>query len=332
MRTRITELIGIKYPIIQGAMSWVSFPPLVSAVSNAGGLGILGAAFMSPDELRENIREIKDKTDKPFGVNFMPDNPLLDDLLDIIIEERVPVASYGKGNPKEIIKRTKSHGIINLPTMGSLKHAMRAEQNGADAVIVQGTEAGGHTGFVASSVLVPAVTGKVKIPVVAAGGFADGRGLLAALAFGAEGISMGSRFILTQEAQVPMNVKEYILQKTEQDTVVTDNLTGVRCRVIKNDFSNTLEEMAKEEEDPWKTMKHGVGKIKKAYVDGDIEEGSVVFGQVCGLIEDIPTCRELIENIVREAETVMHAVSKKVSPYFSFEEDLVLKLRAQGAA
>jgi enoyl-[acyl-carrier protein] reductase II len=319
-------MLGIKYPIIQGAMSWVSFPPLVAAVSTAGGLGILGAAFMSPDELRENIRQIKEKTDKPFGVNFMPGHPQLEKLLDIIIEERVPVASYGKGNPEKIIQRTKPHGIINLPTMGSLKHAMRAEQNGADAVIVQGTEAGGHTGFIASTVLVPLVASKVEIPVVAAGGFANGRGLLAAMALGAEGISMGSRFILTQEAQVPMNVKEYIVQRSEEDTVVTDNLTGVRCRVIRNTFAKTILEMTKEKEDPWKVMQHGVGKIRKAYVEGDLEEGSLVFGQVCGLIEDIPTCRELIENIVREAETVVQSVGRKISPYLSFDERLALNL------
>lgn len=148
MKTRITELLKIKYPIIQGAMSWVSFPKLVAAVSNAGGLGILGAAFMSIDELRDNIRQTKALTDKPFGVNFLANNPQIDELLDIIIDEEVRVASYGVGNPKKLIERTKPHGIINLPTMGALRHAIRAEQNGADAVIVQGTEAGGHTGYV----------------------------------------------------------------------------------------------------------------------------------------------------------------------------------------
>jgi enoyl-[acyl-carrier protein] reductase II len=227
MKTRITELLGIKHPIIQGAMSWVSFPPLVAAVSNSGGLGILGAAFMSPAELKENIREIKKLTDKPFGVNFMANNPLIDELLDVIIEEKVPVASYGVGNPQRVLERTKPHGIINLPTMGALRHALRAEQDGADAVIVQGTEAGGHTGYVTTLVLVPLVASKLRIPVVAAGGIGNGRGLIAALALGAEGISMGSRFIVTQEAPVPLHVKQYLVEKTEADTVVTDNFTGV---------------------------------------------------------------------------------------------------------
>lgn len=293
-------------------MTWVSFPQLVAAVSNAGGLGVLGAAFMSPEELTENIRQIKDKTDKPFGVNIIPENPQLEQLLDVIIKENVPVASYGKGNPKRIIERTKPHGIVNLPTMGSLKHAVRAEQDGAHAVIVQGTEGGGHTGFVATSVLVPLVAGKVKIPVVAAGGIGDGRGLVAALAFGAEGIAMGSRFIVTKEAPVPLHVKKYIIGKSEEDTVVTDNFTGVRCRVFKNKFAESLLEMAKRKADPWEMMKHGVGKIRKAYVEGDVEGGSLIFGQVCGLIQDIPSCQELIESIVEEAESIIKSLQRNI--------------------
>ncbi|MGB9698460.1 MAG: NAD(P)H-dependent flavin oxidoreductase [Thermodesulfobacteriota bacterium] len=312
MKTRITELLKIKYPIIQGAMSWVSFPPLVAAVSNAGGLGILGAAFMTPAELRENIHRIRDLTDKPFGVNFMPDNPILDQLLDVIIEEKVPVASYGKGNPQKIIARTKPQGIINIPTMGSLRHALRAEQDGADAIIVQGTEGGGHTGFVSTMVLVPLVASQVKIPVVAAGGISNARGLVAALALGAEGISMGSRFIVTKEAPVPQQVKEYIVKKTEEDTVVTDNLTGVRCRVIKNGFACRLLEMAQKKINPWEMMQYGVGRIRKAYVEGDLEWGSLAFGQAVGLINEIPSCQELIDSMIKEAEEILASLSPKI--------------------
>ena len=314
MKTRITDLLGIKQPIIQGAMSWVSFPPLVAAVSNAGGLGILGAAFMSPEELRQNIRKIKGATDKPFGVNFMPDNPRIEELLDVIIEEKVPVASYGKGNPKKIIERTKPHGIINMPTMGSLKHALRAEKDGADAVIVQGTEGGGHTGFVSTLVLIPIVASKVKIPIIAAGGIGNARGMVAALALGAEGISMGSHFIVTQEAPVPLHVKQYLVDKTEEDTIVTDNLTGVRCRVIKNGFAENMLDMVQKKVDPWETMKYGVGRIRMAYVEGDLEMGSLVFSQVCGLINDIPTCQELIDSIVTESEGILKSIQKKVLP------------------
>ncbi|MCP4754155.1 MAG: enoyl-[acyl-carrier-protein] reductase FabK [Proteobacteria bacterium] len=312
MRTRITELLGIEHPIIQGAMSWVSFPPLVAAVSNAGGLGILGAAFMSPVELEKNIKEIKENTDKPFGVNFMPGHPELEDLLDVIVGEKVAVASYGKGNPKDIIGRTKPAGIINLPTMGSAKHAIRAEQDGADAVIVQGTEGGGHTGHVSTMVLTPRVAGSVDIPVVAAGGIGTAQGLIAALALGAEGVSMGSRFIVTQEAPVPQNVKEHIVGRTEDETIVTDNFTGVRCRVIKNEFSESLVEMSKNGSDPWEIMTVGVGKIRKAYVEGDIVGGSLTFGQVCGMIDDIPTCQELLDSITSEAESIMQAMGEKV--------------------
>jgi enoyl-[acyl-carrier protein] reductase II len=269
---------------------------------------------MTPDQLRENIRQIKDQTDRPFGVNFMPDNPIVDRLLDVIIDERVPVASYGRGNPKKVIDRMKPHGIIAMPTMGSLRHAVRAEQDGADAIIVQGTEGGGHTGHIATMVLVPLVTGRVKIPVIAAGGIGNAKGLAAALALGAEGVSMGSRFIVTQEAPVPENVKRYLIDRCEEDTVVTDNLTGVRCRVIKNDFAKRLMEMAKSKVDPWEMMQYGVGRIRKAYVDGDLEWGSLAFSQVCGFIDAIPTCRELVECIVSEAEEIMRGMARKVCP------------------
>lgn len=311
MKTRITQLLGIKHPVIQGAMTWVSFPPLVAAVSNAGGLGILGAAFMSPEELRENIREIRRLTDNPFGVNFAADNPELDTLLEVIVDENVPVVSYGIGNPQKIIKKTKKHGIINFPTAGSLRHALRAEADGADAVIVQGLEAGGHTGFVSSLVLTPLAAGKLKIPVVSAGGITDGRGLMAALALGAEGISMGTRFIVTQESPVPLKVKEFIINKSEEDTVVTDNFTGVRCRVLKNEFADGLIEMAEKSAPAWEILKAGVGKIRQAYLEGDVQGGSLACGQACGLMDDIPTCRELIESMVRQAEEIMPQLQAK---------------------
>ncbi|MEW6614900.1 MAG: nitronate monooxygenase [Thermodesulfobacteriota bacterium] len=312
MKTRVTELLGIKYPIIQGAMAWVSLPPLVAAVSNAGGLGILGSSFMQPEELKENIRETKKLTRKPFGVNFMPENPALEDLLDIIIEEKVPVVSYGKGNPKRIIEKTKPHNIINLPTMGAVRHAIKAEQDGADIVIVQGTEGGGHTGFVASSVLVRMVAERVKIPVIAAGGFGDGKGLIAAMALGAEGISMGSRFIATQECPIPQHVKEWITRSGEEDTVVTDNLTGIRCRVLKNKFSQSLLEMKESNVSPWEMMQHARGRFRKAFYEGDLEWGSIACGQVAGVINDIPTCKELINRIVKQAEEIVVPLKEKV--------------------
>lgn len=315
MKTRLTELLGIKYPIIQGAMAWVSLPPLVAAVSNAGGLGILGASFMTPDELKENIRMVKDQTSKPFGVNFMPENPLLEDLLDVIIEEKVPVASYGKGNPKRIIEKTRSHNIISMPTMGAVKHAVKAEEDGANAVIVQGTEGGGHTGFIASSILLPMVTERVKIPVVATGGFGDARGLLSALSYGAEGISMGTRFMVTQECPIPLHVKEWIVRSNETDTLVTDNLTGIRCRVLKNKFAESMAEKKEKNASPWELMEHARGRFRKAFLEGDLEWGSIGCGQVAGIINDIPTCKELIDRIIADAEKMIQDVKDKVLSY-----------------
>ena len=311
MKTRITELLRIKHPIIQGAMAWVSLPPLVAAVSNAGGLGILGASFMKPEELRENIRKVKGMTDKPFAVNFMPENPELEKLLDIIIEEEVPVASYGKGNPQRIIEKTNPYGIVNLPTMGAVKHGIKAEHDGAHAVIVQGTEGGGHTGFISSSILVPMVAERVKIPVVAAGGFGDGIGHVAAMALGAEGISMGSRFMVTQECPIPLHVKEWIVRSSEKDTIITDNLTGIRCRVLKNKFAQSLLDMKERNASPWEMMQHATGRFQKAFFEGDLEWGSIACGQVAGIINDIPTCKELIERIVKEAEALIDSLKEK---------------------
>ena len=314
MKTRITELLGIKHPIIQGAMAWVSLPPLVAAVSNAGGLGILGASFMRPEELRESIREVKKLTQNPFAVNFMPENPELDQLLDVIIEEKVRIASYGKGNPRRIIERTRPYGMINLPTMGAVRHAVKAEQDGAHAVIVQGVEGGGHSGFVGSSVLVPIVAERVKIPVVAAGGFGTGKGLLAALALGAEGISMGSRFMATQECPISLRAKEWIVRSNEEETVITENLTGIRCRVLKNEFSQSLLEMKERNVSPWEMMQHARDRFKKAFQEDNLEWGSIACGQVAGLINDIPTCRELIERIIKEAEEMADLVKEKIYP------------------
>ena len=313
MKTRVTELLGIEHPIILGGMAWVGFPPLVAAVSNAGGLGIIGAAVLSPQEMHECIRQTRELTDKPFGVNFIPDNPALDDLLDIIVEERVAMLSYGIGDPRYIIERTKPYGIVNMPTMGSLKHALKAEEDGADAVIVQGTEAGGHNSQVATMVLLPLVVDRVKIPVVAAGGFCDARGLVAALALGAEGISMGSRFVLTQESLVPQRVKQAILEATEEDTVVTSNFSGVRCRVLRNKLAEELLEAEKRQIQDRAMLSRAAGLFRKALFEGDADWGSVVLGQVCGRLNDIPTCREVIEGVVFGAERLLTSLERRIN-------------------
>jgi len=311
MKTRLTELLGIKHPIVQGAMAWVSLPPLVAAVSNAGGLGILGSGYMSPEELQEAAREVRRLTDKPFGANIMPDNPLLEDLMDAIVGEKVPVVSYGRGNPKRIIERAKPAGLLAFPTMGAVSHAVKAERDSADAIIVQGTEAGGHCSYVSTMVLVPLVVDKVSIPVVAAGGFADARGLVAALSLGAEGISMGTRFIVTRESPVPDAIKQRIIRTSEEQTVVTDNLTGVRCRVLRNKLAEQFLDMAGKVS-PEEIAKYGQGRFKRAFCDGDDENGTVAMGQVAGLIDDVPTCQELIERIVYGGEAILEQTRQKI--------------------
>jgi len=316
MKTRITELLGIKHPIIQGAMGWISGPHLVAAVSNAGGLGILGAVFWSPSNLKTNIRLTRELTDKPFGVNFTPDHPHLEEMIDVLIEERIPVASYGIGNPKRLIERYRPAGIICLPTVGSMKHAIRAEQDGAGAVICQGTEGGGSTGYFALMSFIPQAVDRVKIPVVAAGGICDGRGLAAALVLGAEGIEMGTRFMVTQESPAHANVKRKILESEGEDAIAAISMHGLQARFIPGQNISADELRKKGDE-----LKVGgrrlfdplVGKLgKKALMDGDLTEGNIAAGQGVGLIRDIPTCSELIERIVSEAETILRRTIVKV--------------------
>lgn len=292
-------------------MAWVSFPPLVAAVSNAGGLGILGSAFMNPEQLRESVREIKKLTDKPFGVNFLPESLQIEELLDVVVEEGVLLVNYGIGDPYPIIKRAKIHGFIAMPTVGAVKHAVKAEQDGADAVIVQGTEAGGHSSYVTTIVLLPLVVDRVKIPVVAAGGIGDSRGLVAALTLGAEGISMGTRFIVTQECPIPLNIKQKLIQASEEETVVTTHFTGLRCRVLKNKLAESFLQMAEDKEAARRVRSLG-DKWKRAFVNGDAEWGSIACGQICGMIDDIPTCQELIERIMAEAEEIIETTRTKI--------------------
>ncbi len=342
MKTRITELLGIRHPIIQAGMSFGAYPPLVAAVSNAGGLGILGAGAMNIDELKSNIKAIRELTDKPFGVNLLATSPVLDELIEVMIEEKVLVASYGRGDPKKIVERTKPHGIINMPTVGAIKHALRVESYGADAVIIQGMEGGGHTSYISSLVSLPEATAATRIPVVASGGFCDGKGLVAALALGAEGISMGTRFSLTKESTLPEKIKQYYLRASGDEAVISERVTGTRCRGLINNLVKTVEQngqglslkeatfsimkMRNELQVPlWKillsglrmkkayqipatqlgNMAAGLRRIEKALVSGDLEWGFMPCGQVCGRIHDIPSCQELIERIMREADEII---------------------------
>ncbi len=348
MKTKITELLGIEHPIIQAGMNYGAYPPLVAAVSNAGGLGILGAGSMTADELRQNIRTTKSMTDRPFGVNLLATSPILNELIEVMIEEKIPVASYGRGDPKTIIERTKPHGILNVPTVGAVRHALRVEGYGADAMIVQGMEGGGHTSYISTLVLLPQVVDSVKIPTIAAGGFCDGRGLVAALALGAEGISMGTRFALTKESTIPDVIKQFYLRSSGDDAVITARVTGTRCRGLENKLVRTIESekrgfalqegissllelrrafdvslwqvllsglrMKKAYEIPVGQLGNaaaGNHRIKKALVDGDCEWGFMPCGQVTARISDTPSCRELIDRIVGEADDIISGLNTR---------------------
>lgn len=313
MKTRLTELLKIKYPIIQSPMAWVSYPPLVAAVSEAGGLGILGGGRMTPEELRQAIREVRERTDKRFGVNVTATSPMIDELSQVMLEERIAVASYGRGNPRPVLEKCKPAGIVCMPTIGALSHLVKAEADGADAVIVQGLEAGGHCSFVSTMVLAPLVATKAKIPVAAAGGFCDGKGLVAALALGAEAMAMGTRFILTQECPVPAHIKQRLLQATEEDTIVTPLVTGMRCRGLRSKIVDLLEDKGEKALGvPQDSLGHAIwGALRQraAWVEGDAEMGFTPCGQVVGQIDDFPTCKELIERVMREAEEVLARIN-----------------------
>lgn len=314
MKTKITEMLGIKYPIFQGAMAHVSSTyHLPAAVSNAGGLGILATgSHMEPKELRRQIRLLREHTDKPYGINVLANHPRLQEILDIIAEEGAAMASYGIGNPEKIIKTLRPIGIRCIPVIPSVKWAIRAERDGADALIIEGMESGGHVGYISTLPLVPQVMDAVKIPVIAAGGIADARGLVAALALGAEGIQMGSRFIVVKESLVPESTKRAIIESNIEDTVITGNITGLRCRVLKNKLAEEmlkLEEKGASEE----MARFGSGKMHLAFVEGDPVNGSVMVGQVCGMMKEELSVNEFIQQMISEVENILLSVEKKLN-------------------
>jgi len=295
-------------------MAWVSFAPLVAAVSNAGGFGIIGGTILDEESLKNEIRKTKGLTDKPFGVNILSKSPILDSLLDVIVAEKIAAVTYGLGNPRIIMERMKPHGIICMPVVPSVATAIRAEQDGADAVIVEGLEAGGHVGKMTTFALLPQARDRVKIPIAAAGGVGDGRGIAAALILGADGVQIGTRFICTQECPVHINAKKAILKAKAEDTLVTGNITGMPVRALKNKFTEAYAAMEEIKKPPLEMALFGAGKMYKAFVEGDAEDGSVMAGQICGMIEDIPTVSDLIEKMVKEAESVLSEVQRKIFP------------------
>jgi len=298
MKNRVTELLGIRYPIFQGAMAWVSYAPLVAAVSEAGGLGIIGGTIMTPDQIRQEIRTVRELTDKPFGVNIISLSPFIAQILEVLVEEQVLVATYGTGNPSRIIEKLEPGGVMSFPVVPTPETALRAQNDGADGVIVSGREAGGHVGDLSTLIVVPQARDAVEIPLVAAGGIGDARGMVAAFALGAEGVQLGTRFICTQEAPVHDNVKELIQRSGPRDTLVTGNITGLPVRCIKNRMSETFAKMEKTGKSKAEMALFGAGKMQQAFQQGDIEDGSVMAGQVCGLIGGSPTVAEFMKELV----------------------------------
>lgn len=298
MKNRVTELFGIDYPIIMGGMAWAGTAKLAAAVSNAGGLGVIGSGAMRAEQLREVIKQIRSMTDKPFGVNIMLASPYVEELLNVVMEEKVPVVTFGAGNPTRFMQKLKERGIKVVVVVASDSLAKLVEREGADAVVAEGMESGGHIGEVSTIVLVNKVARSVKIPVIAAGGIADGRAMAAAFALGAEGVQMGTRFLATVESEVHDNYKRKILSASIRDTVVTGAKLGHPARVLKTPFARQVCEL--EVKSPEEAELILVGSLKRAVIDGDIDSGSFMAGQVSGLIDDIPTVKELIERIMRE--------------------------------
>lgn len=307
---RLTDLLQIPYPILQGGMAWIATGELAAAVSNAGGLGIIGAGSAPADIIRNEIRKLKEVTDQPFAVNIMLLSPFVDEIVDLVIEEKVPVVTTGAGNPGKYIDRFKENGIKVIPVVPTVALARRMERIGADALIVEGTEAGGHIGDITTMALVPQVVDAVKIPVIAAGGIADGRGFLAALALGAEGIQMGTRFVASRECTAHVAYKEAIIKAGDRDAVVTGRSTGHPIRNLKNTLTRTLDEMEKKGVNKEEIEKLAAGSLRKAAIDGDIENGSVMAGQIAALIKEIKPVGEIIEEIVREAEELLQKLQE----------------------
>lgn len=298
---RVTKLLKIKYPVIQGGMAWVADADLAAAVSNAGGLGVIAAASMPPELLEQQILKIRKLTDKPFGINIMLLSPTADDALEIAAQYRVPVVTTGAGMPGKVLERLKPLGTTVIPVIASTAHAERVARQGADAVVAEGNEAGGHIGEITTMNLVPQVVDVVSIPVIAAGGVADGRGMAAAFALGAEGVQVGTRFVCALESNVHTNYKEKIIEANDRATVVTGRSTGHPVRGLKNKLSKEFEELEKKGASTEELEKLGTGKLRLAVVDGDTMWGSLMAGQSAGLVKKIEPAAAIIQDLINGA-------------------------------
>jgi enoyl-[acyl-carrier protein] reductase II len=304
LKTRLTEVLGCEHPIIQGGMAWTATAELAAAVSNAGGFGIIGAGQMPTDLLREQIRMAKALTDRPFGVNLMLLTPHIDEIVEMVLEEGVHAVTTGAGNPGKYMTGLKDRGIKVLPIAPSVALAKRLESIGADAFIGEGMEAGGHIGELTTMSLIPQLVDAVSIPVVAAGGIADGRQMAAAFALGAEGVQVGTRFMCAEECTIHPAVKNKVLKAKDRDTVVTGYSTGHPVRVLKNKLSRQCELLDRDNR-PDELDELGVGSLRRCMVEGDVDMGSIMAGQVAAMVTEIQPAAEIVRELVTDAEAVM---------------------------
>ena len=301
----ITNLLGIKYPIFQGAMAQIARHELVSAVSNAGALGILASGGVSPEELRKEIQQCKEFTDKPFAVNLMLMMPNIDEIINVVIEEGVKIVTTGAGTPRKFMPRLKEVGIKVIPVIPSVKAAVKMEELGCDAVVVEGMEAGGHVGTSTTMALLPQVTSAVNIPVIAAGGIADGRGMAAAYCLGASGVQMGTVFLASEECPVTDAYKNMILEAVDTSTTLTGEKFGAPVRSIKNELTKRYHELEEQSSTLMELEELTLGSLRRAVYDGDVENGSVMAGQIAGLVNEILPVKNIIEGVIKEARKVL---------------------------
>lgn len=301
----ITQLLGIKYPVFQGAMAQIARFELASAVSNAGGLGILASGGMSPEELREQIKKCKEQTTKPFAVNLMLMMPNINEIIDVVIEEGVKIVTTGAGTPRKFMPRLTEAGVKVIPVIPSVKAAKKMEELGCAAVVVEGMEAGGHVGTSTTMALLPQVTKAVNIPVIAAGGIADGRGVAAAFCLGASGVQMGTVFLATHECPISIEYKNLIVEADDTSTTLTGMKFGAPVRGIKNELTKRYHELEAQSSTLMELEELTLGSLRKAVYDGDVENGSVMSGQIAGLVDEIRSVEQVIVDVLEEAKTTL---------------------------
>ena len=305
MKTRITELLGIEHPIIQGGMAWVAESHLAAAVSAAGGLGLIGGANAPAEVIRNYIREVKAVTDKPFGVNVMLMSPYADEVAKVVVEEGVKVVTTGAGNPEKYMEMWKAAGIKVIPVVASVALAKRMERYGADAVVAEGTESGGHIGEATTMTLVPQVVDAVSIPVIAAGGIGDGRGIAAAFMLGAEAVQMGTRFLVAKECTVHQNYKDRVLKAKDIDSTVTGRTHGHPVCCLRNQMTREYVKLENEGKSFEELEYLTLGTLRKAVQEGDVTNGTVMAGQIAGMVSKEQTCKEMIDEMMAQAEALL---------------------------